>query len=107
MHKNIEAILPEEVTKAYHFIKSLMETKSEWKYKFIPNEEYEDISDNSLIAKIYWDVTNLLNKFNIESIYTPIRPEAIEDHQLWIEIKHSIDSSINKFSVALKSGRYE
>ncbi len=66
MNENMEAILPKEVTKAYHFIKSLMETKIERRYKFIPNEEYKDINDIFLQTKIYWE--EMLYRSHIASL---------------------------------------
>jgi hypothetical protein len=55
MITKIENFLPEEVTEYYYFTKSLMESKDEWKYKFLPNDDFKEIDDVTLAAKIYWE----------------------------------------------------
>jgi len=66
MINKIEQLIPNEVHEIYQFSKSLMELKDEWKYLFVPDEEFIKINDELLQSKIYWE--DILYRAHIASL---------------------------------------
>jgi len=54
MKNELEKYLSIEIVEYYDFIISLKNSKDDWKYIFMPNDEYSKITNVGLSSKIYW-----------------------------------------------------
>lgn len=86
MIDNISKFLPEEINDFYNFSISLKTSKDDWKYYFMPEEEYMSIKDPKKQICIYW--TEILYRCHIVSLVSIFKITR------WLE---SMDNNVNNY----------
>lgn len=54
MIDNLKSYLPNEIVEYYYQILSFKTSKDEWKYRFVSDEEFEELNGLNIVAKTYW-----------------------------------------------------